>query len=851
MATKAEISLPNFASGELSPSMWGRFDLPIYYSGCERMLNFLAETQGAARYRTGTKYVHHTRRNNVANLISFQFNDQQAYVLEFTDKFMRIHKDGGVVTESTKAITGITAANPGVITSVAHGYVTGDEIFITGIVGMTELNDQYFLVVKINNNTYSLTDQDGTAINTTAFTAYSSAGTTARIVEVATPYDEDDDLFKLEFTQNADTMYLVHPFYEPRKLTRSSHTSWSLVRFTRTADPFLVGGTGKAITGISQANPGNVTAVAHGFATGDIIIIEGVVGMTQVNSRYYTITVTGVDNFTIGVDTSAYTAWSSGGIASPRNLLPAAVAFYESRLAYGGSGTYPAGFWLSRSPSGTGVTRYDDFTTGTDADHSVQNTIAQDEVNKILWLSATDRFLCAGTFGSEVKITGSPEDTAIAPDSIKVTSLNSRGVAYALPIKEDNSILYVDRTKRTLWSLEFDPLADGFVSVDRNLVSDHITKGNIKQIAYQHARPDVVWAITENGELLGVTYKSREDVSGWHRHRTNNGDDLFESISIMPQPAGFDQVWVVVKRTVNGIVRRYVEYFAPVAEIPVFEDFYTTAENYTDDLATFLRAMFEAQKSYIHVDSALSYDGSELGLAAGATMTPAAVSGTSVVFTASAAVFKSTDVGRQIWKKAIDGVGYGRAEITGYTSSTQVTCNILKAFNNTTAMAAGSWYLTTDEITLADHLEAREVAVVTDGSAHDDVTVADGVVALTYQASVVHVGMGYGGILKSMSLEGGGVSGASQTKPKNIYKVGVRFLNTLGAYYGTDLYHMQQVQFRSSADATNRPSPLFSGDKEVQYSDNWQAKKHIIIQQKRPLPCTVQLLVPYIQTSNS
>lgn len=851
MATKAEISLPNFASGELSPSMRGRFDLPSYYSGAERMLNFLAETPGNARYRTGTKYAHHTRRNNVANLISFQFNDQQAYILEFTDNFMRIHKDGAVVTESTKAITGITLANPGVITSAAHGYSTGDEIFITGIVGTTQLNDQFFLVVKINANSFSLTDQDGAAINTTAYTAWSSGGTCARIVEVATPYDEADDLFKLEYTQSADTMYIVHPFYEPRKLTRASHTSWTLARFSRTADPFLVGGTGKAITGISQANPGNVTAVAHGFATGDIVIIEGVVGMTQVNGRYYTIIVTGADNFTIGIDTSAYTAWSSGGITSPRNLLPAAVAFYESRIAYGGSGAYPAGFWLSRAPSGTGATRYDDFTTGTDADHSVQNAIAQDEVNKILWLSATDRFLCAGTFGSEVKITGSPEDTAIAPDSIKVTTLSSLGVAYALPIKQDNAIIYVQRTKQTLRSLEFDALADSFISVDRNLLSDHITRGNLKQIAYQTGRPDIIWGVTEDGELLGVTWKSREDVSGWHRHRTNDWDDLFESVCVMPQTSGDDEVWFVIKRVVDGHTRRYIEYFAPETDLPVPEDFYTGPTNEATDNARYLRAMFEAQKGYIHVDSALSYDGSEPGSAAGATMTPAAVSGTGVNFTASAAVFKSTDVGRQIWKKAIDGDGYGRAEITAYTSATVVVCTILTAFDSVTAMAAGDWYLTTDEITLADHLEAREVAVVTDGAAHDDVTVTDGVVALDYQASVVHIGMGFDGILKSMALEGGGIGGNAQTKKKNIYKCGVRFLNTLGAKVGSSLYRMETILFRSSADATNRPSPLFSGDKVVQYSDNWEEKKHVIVLQSRPLPCTVQLLVPYIETSNS
>lgn len=845
---KAEASLPNFASGELSPSMYGRFDLPIYYSGCERMLNFVAETQGAARYRTGTRYVIHTRRNNAANLIPFQFNDQQAYILEFTDKFMRIHKDGGVITESTKTITGITAASPGVITSVAHGYASGDEIYISGIVGMTELNNKFYLVVKINNDTYSLTDQDGTAINTTGFTAYASAGTTARIVEVATPYDEDDDLFKLQFTQNADTMYLVHPYYEPRKLTRSSHTAWALALFTRTADPFLAK---KVITGITQANPGNVTAVAHGLATGDIVIIEGVVGMTEVNGRYYTITVTGVNNFTIGINTSAYTAWSSAGYASKRSLLPACVAFYESRIFYANTETSPQNFWASRSPSSTGATRYDDFTTGVDADHSVQNAIASDEVNKILWLSATDRFLCAGTYGSEVKITGSPEDTAISPTSIKVTTLNSLGVAYALPIKQDNAILYVQRTKRTLRSLEFDALADGFVSIDRNLVSDHITAGNIKQIVFQTGRPDILWAVKEDGELLGLTYKSREDVSGWHRHRTNSGTDLFESIAIMPQDEGYDQVWVTVKRIIDGHTRRYVEYFTEGAVIPDILDFYTVAANETTDRDRFFRAMFEAQKGYVHVDSALTYDGTDPGTAASASMTPAAITGTGVNFTASAAVFKSTDVGRQIWKKAdADGDGYGRAEITGYTSPTVVVCTVLTDFDSATAMAAGDWYLTTDSITGLEHLEDREVTVVTDGGVHDEVVVADGEITLDDQASVVHIGIGYHGILKSMAIEAGGTTGTAQTKMKNIAAVGVRFLNTLGAFYGSSLYKMQQVDFRSTSDPTNRPTPLFSGDKKVQYSDGWDLKKHVLVQQKQPLPCVVQLLVPYMATSN-
>ena len=71
--------LQNFAAGELSPKLNGRADLKVYNNGLERVENFIVETQGSARYRTGTKYVRTTRRNYKAVLIPFQFNDELSY----------------------------------------------------------------------------------------------------------------------------------------------------------------------------------------------------------------------------------------------------------------------------------------------------------------------------------------------------------------------------------------------------------------------------------------------------------------------------------------------------------------------------------------------------------------------------------------------------------------------------------------------------------------------------------------------------------------------------------------------------------------------------------------------------
>jgi hypothetical protein len=79
--------------------------------------------------------------------------------------------------QKTQAITGATQANPVVITANNHGLQTGDTCRITGVVGMTQLNDRTFTVTRVGANTFSLDGEDGTG-----HTAYTSGGTFAAAI---------------------------------------------------------------------------------------------------------------------------------------------------------------------------------------------------------------------------------------------------------------------------------------------------------------------------------------------------------------------------------------------------------------------------------------------------------------------------------------------------------------------------------------------------------------------------------------------------------------------------------------------------------------------------------------------
>ncbi|HVT36064.1 MAG TPA: ubiquitin-activating E1 FCCH domain-containing protein [Nevskiaceae bacterium] len=68
-----------------------------------------------------------------------------------------------------------------------------------------------------------------------------------------------------------------------------------------------------AITAITKANPGAVTAAAHGLSTGDRVAITDVGGMVEVNNKVFKVTVVDVDHFTIGVDSTGFTTYTAGG----------------------------------------------------------------------------------------------------------------------------------------------------------------------------------------------------------------------------------------------------------------------------------------------------------------------------------------------------------------------------------------------------------------------------------------------------------------------------------------------------------------------------------------------------------
>ena len=562
MARAALIST-SFANGEISPLIYGRPDLSQYANSVRRLENFIVTPQGAITRRPGTYFVNEVKDSTkTTRLIGFQFSTIQGYVLEFGHNYIRFFKDNGAVLETAKNITDAIAANPCVITSAAHGFVNGDSVYIDSVVGMTELNGRFFTVANKTTDTFELS-----GIDSTAFTAYASGGTVSRVYTLTTTY-ASTDVNSLNVTQSADTMYIVHPSFAPKKLTRTAHTSWTLTDVDFTDGPYL--SENVTTTTMSPSAAGTVggtitmTASAATFVAGDVgrfIYVKNDVsdsdgdmddrgiGVISVVTNSTTATVTVKRVFKTG----AKEEWALGAFYVGN--YPSTVTFYEQRLWYANTPTNPQTVWASVSGQYDAFGGTESMTLDTDG---LNYSIASDQVNAIRWMMG-QKVLLLGTTGDEFSVSASSLNEAITPTNIKITAESSEGSSSVQPVKVGSSVLYLQSTQRRIMDSSYAFDADRYVSNDLTVFAEHIAYPTVTALAYQRQPYRVVWAVRSDGVLLGCTYYKDQKVLGWHRHILGGTAAKVKSICTI-QGTNEDQLWMIVSRTIGGSTKQYVEY---------------------------------------------------------------------------------------------------------------------------------------------------------------------------------------------------------------------------------------------------------------------------------------------------
>ena len=255
---KASPIKTSFNGGIQSPLLQGHIDAPSRHNSVKDSTNLLPLKQGPVTRRGGTEHINR-QRNTIppatidygsrSHLIPFYYNDTDKYMLEITPDFeygtiMRTYQNGAIVNLSTadrtitnvEVVSGETRITVDGGTALGNPYsVPGAVVTFSGLTKATELNTgEYKIKAQVSSTVYSITDYDGSDIGSLS-TEGASSGTCSRPLNTILPYNYDDlfdsdGLFRVNYEQSNDVLYLAHPDYPLQALTRTSSSplTWSI-----------------------------------------------------------------------------------------------------------------------------------------------------------------------------------------------------------------------------------------------------------------------------------------------------------------------------------------------------------------------------------------------------------------------------------------------------------------------------------------------------------------------------------------------------------------------------------------------------------------------------------------------
>lgn len=648
---------------------------------------------------------------------------------------------------TTKSITGITLANPGVFTVTAHGRVTGDVIYVAGVQNsMTQLPDGYYQVTNLTADTFSLKDVFGTAINTTSYTAYTSGGTIATASGVTN---------NLTTAGNYNSVTWVDP-------SAANHIRYNVYKLSNG----LFGYIGQA--GAPPFTDENITA--------DISITPPI---------------------------------TDSGFNDASGNYPAAVGYFEQRRVFGGTSNKPQNVWMTRSATESNMS----YTIPSQDDNRIAFRIAAREASAIKHLVPVTNIILL-TPSCEWRVTSVNSDV-ITPTTISVKPQSYIGANNVTPVVVGTGVLFAAARGGHIREMTYNWQAQGYLTQDVSLMAPHLFDYyTVSDMAFSRAQYPILWSISSSGYLLGMTYVPEQQIVAWHKHDT---DGTFESVTTVTEN-NEDMVYLVIKRTINGTSKRYIERIRT--------------------------RYFSTQSDCFYVDCGVTFNGANTGsttvTVSGGTLWGI---GETLTITSSAALFTypaQTDVNDAIVLTGDDGTTY-TLTIKSTTSTTVATATVDKTlaaqFRN---IATAVFNFARDSISGLTWLEGKTVNILADGAVHPQRTVTSGAISLQQAASKVQIGLPITADIKTLPLAYQAMD-YGQGRPKNINSVFLRVSNSSGIWAGPGFDKLTQYKQRTTETYGSAPA-LKTDEIRIVIDGRYTNSGQVCVRQTDPLPLTIEAM---------
>jgi len=353
-------------------------------------------------------------------------------------------------------------------------------------------------------------------------------------------------------------------------------SNWTMLREFSSADDFNVDTFGTEDMS-NHAEPFQIRINCTVFGSGtcsvnlssDPYTHIGIAKITAVAANGITATATVKRN--LG-STDATADWAEGSW-SPLRGWPSTVEFHpDDRLVFANTYTEPQTYWMTETGNYTSFLRSSPLV----ASDGISSPLPSRKVNGINGIVSFTEMIML-TLSNECSVRSI--SGAISPTTIQNRIHGWEGSYGTRPVIIGNRAIYVQSTGSIVRDLGFDLYSDSFIGDDLTPYSNHLfTNYKITEMDYQQNPDRILWAVRDDGKLLSMTYMKDQEVLAWTWHDTNDGDDLFESVSVI-RGDNYDEVWVVVNRA--GI--RHIEIMQDRNASTDLEDQFFVDSGYTYD----------------------------------------------------------------------------------------------------------------------------------------------------------------------------------------------------------------------------------------------------------------------------
>lgn len=846
----------SFAGGEVSPRLISRTDIAKYKSGARVIENMIVQSHGGLKKRSGTKFVVEQKSNSDdVVLVPFTYNTEQSYMLLFGPSYCWFLKDQGVITFTPGSITSITAANPAVVTTYnGHGYSNGDRVIITNVSGMTEVNNRQFTIANVTYTTFELS-----GVDSTTYTSYSSGGSVGKIVELTTTYTQDQ-LPELQFCQTNDTLYIAHQSHPLRKLTRSSHTAWTLEEPSITTGPFRTINSTTS-TKITVSLPSSTTsygtwpvgATFRMICSSGIFDADMVGGLFRLNEEGGG---TGIANAAVGDSTTNITGndmyTNEGNIYGVYAVSGATnwgsfarVPSHESGTVrvYGKSGHYFDSDFLHPGFCVVRITSYASI-------YQVQAEIVRYQMPKSVVDSGTsffeegawsdyrgypaaialyeNRLFLAGSLSEPATIWGSRsgayEDfTDGTDDADALTYRVGSGVADPIRWLMSGRVLTAGTSS-------------GEYAIAASSQNEALTPSNFKvspqtSFGTSSAPPirvdQAVLYPQRNGVASNASVRLREFAYSFQNDAYNSTD-----ISIFAEHifgAGYNRLAYLLQPNPLIFARRTDGYLAACT--------YERAQ----EVVAWHRHILGGSSALVQtVGSIPGADGDELWMSVRRVIgeqTQRTLEDGSTVRLTEDGEERVLEDDNTVTVQYIE-VLEQQFEDTGTKEDAFFVDSGLSYSGSSTTTISGLW-----------HLRGTDVTYLADGAKGTGTVSSTGILTLTTAASKVHVGEAFTAAFETEDLSDGAQAGTAQSRAKRFSQIWLRVLNSLGGTYGTTSADQKTILYRTAAMAQGSSPPLFTGWKELDMPSGWDREAVIRCEHSDPLPFHVICVVAEMSVS--